>query len=201
MSPTKDLKMGRKRAPALVAMLALALALAGCGREQPKSAPGSAAQFRTALAGAPPELRAIYAQRNRLVGGGAEAFRRQLAALRGHPVVVNKWASWCGPCRFEFPFFQRLARKYAGKVAFLAVDSRDNDGDARKFLEKFPVPYPSFSDPKGEIANVFRGDRVSPTTAFYDRDGKLVLTKQGGYASRGALDEDIRSYARLAHPR
>lgn len=43
----------------------------------------------------------------------AEAFKARLEALRGHPVVVNQWASWCGPCRYEFPFFQKLAGRYA----------------------------------------------------------------------------------------
>jgi cytochrome c biogenesis protein CcmG/thiol:disulfide interchange protein DsbE len=181
---------------ALLTALSLLAVLGGCGTQQPKNAAGSPAELRAAFRGAPEELKALYERRNQLVDGGPEAFKRQLAALKGHPVVVNKWASWCGPCRFEFPFFQRLARKYAGKVAFLGVDSRDVEEDARKFLEDFPVPYPSFGDPKGEIANVFRGDRTSPTTAFYDSHGELVLPKQGGYASRAALDADIRRYAR-----
>jgi cytochrome c biogenesis protein CcmG, thiol:disulfide interchange protein DsbE len=110
-------------------------------------------------------------------------------------VVVNKWASWCGPCRFEFPFFQRLARRHGKRIAFLGVDSRDSRADARRFLREFPVPYPSFFDPKGKVAAHFRGDRVFPTTAFYDSKGRLVFTKQGGYASQAAIAKDIASYA------
>ena len=59
--------------------------------------------------------------------------------LRGHPVVVNKWGSWCGPCRAEFPYFQRQAIEHGKKVAFLGVDGKDNDANAEEFLKEFPV--------------------------------------------------------------
>jgi thiol-disulfide isomerase/thioredoxin len=179
--------------PALLIALALA-GLAGCGGDQPESA-ATADDFARALRGAPPPLEKLYSSGGGLVDGGAPAFRRQLDELRGYPAVVNKWAAWCGPCRFEFPFFQRLVQKHGKRVAFLAVDSRDVRDDAKKFLRRFPVPYPSFYDPDGEVARVFRGDRVAPTTAFYDSSGELVYTKQGGYDSERALAADIERYA------
>jgi hypothetical protein len=58
------------------------------------------------------------------------------------------------------------------------------------------VPYPSYFDPDSKVATVFRGQRVFPTTAFYDHEGELVLTKQGGYSSQAALEQDIARYAR-----
>ena len=130
-----------------------------------------------------------------LLSAGATAFKRQLAALRGHPVVVNQWASWCGPCKFEFPFFAQLAGRYRGRVAFLGVDSMDNSGDAVQFLRRHPVPYPSFSDPDASVARVFGGGRAWPTTAFYDARGKLAKTHFGAYATQAKLDEDIRKWA------
>ena len=111
-------------------------------------------------------------------------------------MVVNKWASWCGPCRFEFPFFQKQVAKHGRQVAFLAVDGEDARDSAHRFLRKFPVPYPSFFDPHSKIAAVFRGDRVFPTTAYYDSKGALVYTKQGGYASEAVLEKDIARWAR-----
>jgi cytochrome c biogenesis protein CcmG, thiol:disulfide interchange protein DsbE len=170
-------------------------ALPGCGgKDQPRSA-ATAADFSKALKGAPAPLRSLYSSEGRLLDGGAPAFERQLGRLRGYPVVVNKWAAWCGPCRFEFPFFQRLVQKRGKQVAFLGVDSRDVRDDAERFLRRYPVPYPSFFDADGEVARAFRGDRVSPTTAFYDRSGQLVYTKQGGYDSERALAGDVARYA------
>ena len=109
--------------------------------------------------------------------------------------MVNKWASWCGPCRFEFPFFQKQVRKRGKEIAFLAVDSEDARDEAREFLEEFPVPYPSFFDPKSDIAERLGSERNFPTTTFYDAGGELVYTKPGGYASEAALEDDIREYA------
>jgi len=182
---------------AVVALLAATIvaALAGCGSSQPKSA-ARPADFKKALTGAPRPIARLYGQPARLLGGGPDAFRRQLAALRGHPVVVNKWASWCGPCRFEFPFFQRQALAHGKEIAFVGVDGEDSRDGARRFLARFPVPYPSFSDPHSEIAKVFHGDRAFPTTAYFDRKGGVEYVKQGGYASNEALATDIARYAR-----
>jgi cytochrome c biogenesis protein CcmG, thiol:disulfide interchange protein DsbE len=170
----------------LVALVAAAITVTGCGGN------GDLPPARGTV-GSPA---ALARQSSEILGGGKQAFVRQIAELRGHPIVVNKWASWCGPCRFEFPFFQRLAKRYGKTIAFLGVDSRDSRKDAEEFLDEFPVPYPSFYDRRGEVARVFRGDRAFPTTAFYDSDGKLVFTKQGGYASEDSLAEDIRQYSR-----
>lgn len=171
------------RAPAVMLIACLAvLATAGCGSE-PKA--GATA---TSLA-------ALEAQANRLLGGGTAAFGKQVAALHGHPIVVNQWASWCGPCRFEFPYFQRLARQYRGRVAFLGVDAQDNKGDAQAFLKQRPLPYPSYFDLNASTARTFKGGLAWPTTAFYDARGKLTRTHPGAYATQAKLDEDIRRYA------
>jgi cytochrome c biogenesis protein CcmG, thiol:disulfide interchange protein DsbE len=169
------------------------LALGGCSTDQPKSAgkPSPAA-----LKGAPAPLAALHRQSNDLLRGGPEAFKRRLHDLRGYPVVVNKWASWCGPCRGEFPYFQRQSVKLGKRIAFLGVNSQDNNGDARSFLRQFPVSYPSYEDGKLAIAAVFNGVQAFPTTAFYDRKGSLSYVHQGGYATESKLAEDIRRYAR-----
>ena len=140
-------------------------------------------------------LPALRRQANELLAGGPAAFKARLAGLRGHPVVVHQWASWCGPCRFEFPFFAKLAARYDGRVAFLGVNSKDNHGDAAAFLKRFPVPYPHFADPDGSVARVFRGGRAFPTTAFYAATGKLAFTHVGSYATQAKLAQDIRRYA------
>jgi thiol-disulfide isomerase/thioredoxin len=172
------------------------LVTTGCGAEETSSTASPQPACRSFPRDSGAALRKLRTQANEILDCGVSGFKQQLDALVGYPVVVNKWASWCGPCRFEFPFFRRLAAKYAGKVAFLGVDAEDATRDARKFLKKFPVPYPSFFDPDSKLATVFRGQRIFPTTAYYDRKGEIVLTKQGGYSSQDALEQDIARYAK-----
>ncbi|HEX8690094.1 MAG TPA: TlpA disulfide reductase family protein [Solirubrobacterales bacterium] len=182
--------VGRK---ALIALVA-AFALSACGSSQSDRG-GTVPDYERALAGAPPPLAALHEQANRLLPGGVEAYEERIAALRGYPVVVNVWASWCGPCRFEFPALQRAAARYGKRVAFLAVDSQDSDDAARTFLREEPVPYPSYTDPDEEIAASIGADLGLPDTGFYDRRGELVFLKQGPYAEEAELLADIERYA------
>jgi thiol-disulfide isomerase/thioredoxin len=181
-------------AAGLVAVVAVGLISAGGnGGEDPRSALSK--RSAEALGDAPGALGDLYSQANELLGGGPGAFRDRIDALEGHPVVVNKWASWCGPCRAEFPFFQRQAARRGRRVAFLGVNSNDSDGDARRFLERFPVPYPSYRDPDGRVSAVFKAVVAFPSTAFYDSRGDLVYLKQGGYRTEADLAADIEQYA------
>jgi cytochrome c biogenesis protein CcmG, thiol:disulfide interchange protein DsbE len=180
--------MRRGTVTAVLATAALAVGACGSG----SGATGDAAPVSVA-AGDP--LARLKSQANQLLGGGPAAFRRRLAELRGHPIVVNQWASWCGPCRVEFPFFQRLADRYDGRVAFLGVDTKDSRSGAARFIREFPVPFPHYDDGDSAIARIFRGGRGWPTTAFYDRRGALALTHVGAYVSEDKLDADIRRYA------
>ncbi len=115
--------------------------------------------------------------------------------LRAPAAILLACLAWCGPCRFEFPFFQRLAAQYRGRVAFLGVDAQDNKGDAQAFLKQRPLPYPSYFDLNADTARTFKGGLAWPTTAFYDARGKLTRTHPGAYATQAKLDEDIRRYA------
>jgi thiol-disulfide isomerase/thioredoxin len=109
--------------------------------------------------------------------------------------VVNVWASWCGPCRFEFPTLQKLSAEYGKKVAFLGVDSQDSEDAAHTFLSEAPVPYPSYTDPGEEIKESLGASFGLPDTAFYDRQGELVYLKQGPYSDMGDMRADIESCA------
>jgi cytochrome c biogenesis protein CcmG, thiol:disulfide interchange protein DsbE len=178
--------------------LALTLALAAalltaCSSSEPGQS-ASSADFKK-LDGAPAALAGLYREPSELLDGGDDAFKKRIAALRGHPVVVNVWASWCGPCRFEFPFFQKQAVKRGKRVAFLGVNSQDNKGDAADFLDEYPLPFPSYEDPDGDVTRELRVVGL-PATAYYDRKGELAYLHQGGYASEDKLAEDIERYAR-----
>jgi cytochrome c biogenesis protein CcmG/thiol:disulfide interchange protein DsbE len=180
------------------AILVAAVLLGGCsgsGAGNPDSRI-SAHQATQPISGAPPQLAAIRAQGNLLLSGGKDAFDQRLASLHGTPVVVNKWASWCGPCRFEFPWFQSLAEKRGGQIAFLGVNSNDSDGTAKQFLSELPLPYPSYSDPSLDIAQELGGPpQAFPTTTYYDRTGKQVFSHPGVYANEQQLTADVNRYA------
>jgi cytochrome c biogenesis protein CcmG, thiol:disulfide interchange protein DsbE len=185
---------------ALCGLLAAApLALGACGGDGESAGnPDSELTLEQATApldSASPELVELRDQANELLPGGREAFEARLSQLRGHPVVVNKWASWCSPCRFEFPFMQSQAIKRAGEVAFLGVDSGDSDEAARTFLSELPLPYPSYSDPEHEIADLLEA-REFPATVFYDSKGERVYVHLGAYRDEQQLAADIERYAR-----
>jgi len=173
--------------------LVAGLGLAGC--EADEEPPAAAPDYETALAGAPPPLAALHAQSNELIDAGPEGYREAIAELRGYPIVVNVWASWCGPCRAEFPHFQQVAAQLGKRVAFLGLDSDDNDDAARTFLRDHPVPYPSYTDPDKRIATELEATFGLPATAFYNREGERVHTKHGGYATEADLLADIRTHA------
>ncbi len=185
-----------RRASAI--LIVASLAVWGCGSSGGGDYGGAHPNYDRALAGAPPPLAGLYDQANELLPGGVDAYEQRIAALRGYPVVVNLWASWCGPCRFEFPHFQRAAARYGKRVAFLGIDKQDDDDAAETFLREEPVPYPSYTDPDEEIAESIDDGGASrglPATAFYDRDGEVVYLKLGQYDDEEELRADIERYA------
>jgi cytochrome c biogenesis protein CcmG, thiol:disulfide interchange protein DsbE len=179
--------------PFSFALAFLALVIAGCG-SQPRSIAPSQRQVTTAFQGSPPPLASLHSQANQLLGGGSAAFKARLASLRGYPVVVNKWASWCGPCQTEFPAFQRASVILGRQVAFVGVDGKDHNQAAAAFLRKFPVTYPSYVDPQESIARAIEAATYYPQTVFFDRQGKSVFDHAGPYESASALERDIRRY-------
>jgi thiol-disulfide isomerase/thioredoxin len=178
-----------------LALVVTVIAIAGCGSSQSGDYGGAHPDYATALAGSPPPLAALYRQANQLLPGRKDAYEGRIASLRGYPAVVNVWASWCGPCRFEFPHFQQAAADFGKRVAFLGVDSEDSDDAASTFLAEAPVPYPSYTDPDKDIGEAIGASLGLPDTAFYDRRGKLVYLKQGPYDDSAELRADIRRYA------
>jgi cytochrome c biogenesis protein CcmG/thiol:disulfide interchange protein DsbE len=183
-------------------LLAVAVAIVigiGQAREQSGASGGvpralTRAEVSKPIAGAPPQLAALRRRVNVLVDGGVKAFDAQLRALRGHPIVVNLWGSWCDPCRRELPLFQRETLKHGAQVAFLGVNVTDDRDNAVKLLTSVPAPYPSFEDPRSNIATGRFRARVFPTTAFYDARGRLTL-HQGEFATEAKLDDAIERYA------
>lgn len=180
---------------ALVAVIILGVLQASKDSSAPPAATTlSAAEISQRLDGAPPPLAALHRQANQILPGARKGLNKRLAALRGHPAVVNIWAAWCGPCRAEMPVMQRVSLDMGTQVAFVGVDLKDNREAARTFLRKIPVTYPSYDDPSGQVYNAEKLVGV-PSTLFFDRRGTQTFVHQGPYFARADLVDDIRRYA------
>jgi cytochrome c biogenesis protein CcmG, thiol:disulfide interchange protein DsbE len=177
---------------ALVAIVVIGVTSVGGGgaTNPPKSL--SAAQQK--LQGSPQPFAGLHAQANELIAGGKTAFDQRLAELKGHPVVINKWASWCVPCQSEFPIFESVGTARGKEVAFLGVNGTDKDPAARKFLNQRWLPFPSYTDPQEHIAQALEAPKNYPMTVFVTSQGKTAYIHSGPYRSDKQLNDDIHRY-------
>lgn len=115
--------------------------------------------------------------------------RVALFELRGIPVVLNFWASWCIPCGREAPRLNASATAHRGDVVFLGLDVKDFSSDARRFLRKHDVNYVSVRDGGGGLYTDY-GLTGLPETYFADRRGRIVAHVLGEI-SRAQLEDGI----------
>ncbi|AOY02258.1 hypothetical protein BJP62_07840 [Jeongeupia sp. USM3] len=105
----------------------------------------------------------------------------KLAALRGKPLVVNYWATWCSPCREEIPEFVSLSKKYAGKVRFVGI-AIDEAKPVTDFVRQYKVSYPNLVG-EADAMDLMKaeGNTIGalPYTAIYDSQGRRVSTHTG----------------------
>ena len=102
-----------------------------------------------------------------------------VATASGHPLVVDFWASWCGPCRAEQPQLNMLAARYGPKgVRFVGVDMRDDPAAAMAYMDDLHVVYPSLSDPSSELASTWSVD-APPTIFVVDGKGRIRVRDLG----------------------
>lgn len=175
--------MGRRL---LVAMVALAAALPACTASSEPAPSRTGSPAVNAAAGS--LLPTTVDELPEMDVAGFDELRGQ---VRGTPLVVNLWASWCDPCQAEGPDLSAAADRYGDRVQFLGVDVQDNRPDAvSKFIHRFGLSYPSVFDVPGTIMNDL-GIVGPPATFFYRADGTLLRSIPGQITAED-LDRGIR---------
>lgn len=114
-----------------------------------------------------------------------------LSGYRGQPVVLNFWASWCGPCRVEMPFFERTQMKYNGRVAILGVNQGESVATIRDFGARQNIGYPLLVDEDNDV-NLRYTVNSLPTTIFVDGDG-VVREVVVGIVTQAVLEDRLES--------
>lgn len=163
--------MIRRSALAVALMLLIPTLLAGCGRDQPP------------VVGAESVAGEERADPLALAGTTLDGEPLDLADLRGRVVVLNSWASWCGPCRDETPALVSLAEESdPDDLALVGLNVTDDAAAARAFVDEFGMPYPSIEDPEGALLATVPGVPPSslPSTVILDRDGRIAARIIGG---------------------
>jgi thiol-disulfide isomerase/thioredoxin len=132
----------------------------------------------TALAKTPGEVDAgAYLREAQLYGFSGDL--RKLSELRGKPLIINVWASWCGPCRAEMGSLERLSRRYGGKqFNIIGVSTDDDIGAAAAFLKQSMVTFDNYHDKKLVLENML-GANTIPLTILVDAQGRVVQKVRG----------------------
>lgn len=114
----------------------------------------------------------------------------------GRPVVLNFWASWCGPCRIETPYFQALSRRYGGRVAFLGVNQGESPDTITDFAASYGLSYPLLYDPDNAVNDAYQVFNL-PTTIFIDGKG-VIREVYVGAISQAVLQDRVNQLLREA---
>ena len=123
-----------------------------------------------------------------------------LSEFRGRPVILNFWASWCGPCRMEMPVFQEVYTDEmwrAGGLVILAVNLGESPELVQEFAEYYGLTFPILLDPRSRIGMIYNAANL-PTTYFIDNDGIIRSIKRGAFTNRQAVDRLIMDMVREA---
>ena len=115
----------------------------------------------------------------------------RLSDLKGTPVVINFWASWCTTCKDEQPLLESAWRHYKGKVMFLGLSHLDQDKNARAWLQCYNVTYPNALDKGGKVYNAYHVQGV-PETFFIDANGNISDYFVGAIPTAATLDQYIQ---------
>ena len=113
--------------------------------------------------------------------------QKSLEDYRGEWVLLNVWASWCGPCREESPALEQFETANRGDIAVVGVDTRDLTDDALRFLDKYGIGYDQLRDADGRYADELKTTGV-PESFLVDPDGNLAAQRKGPFRSLGDIE-------------
>jgi peroxiredoxin len=118
----------------------------------------------------------------------------KLSELRGKVVLVDFWASWCGPCRESMPFLDKLSKSYKSQGLVVLGVNIDNDvAAARKFLKELPVSFTILSDVEKQVAKAY-GPPTMPSSYLIDRQGKVHVVHAGfKHSDAGKIESEIKN--------
>jgi DsbE subfamily thiol:disulfide oxidoreductase len=180
-----------------VPLIALALVLAGAGLAAcaaPGSTPAGNATNGTSLGGSPGAgvvtigSPLVGKPAPQLAGTTLDGAQFDLAAHRGSPVLVNFWASWCGPCREEFPLLEDAAKRHAAEGLVVVGSLYKDDADpARAFVAEQGATWPTVTDPDRALGSAWKV-LGPPQTFFVDRDGIIREVQVGQVRDAAELD-------------
>lgn len=134
------------------------------------------------------------------VGAATADGRLSLDELRGTPVVLNFWASWCFPCREEAPALEQGWERDGKKgVVYLGLDMQDSSGDALEFIEEFSLSYPTVREPSNQVARSFGATGI-PETFFITAQGEVVMHVRGAVSPEQLQDGVAAALSAKAQP-
>lgn len=166
-------------------VLIVGFAAAGCSSESNQGGPALGA-ITACSVGAGPEL-----------GNPAPDFQFQsaegqatsLGNLRGEPLILNFWATWCHPCVYEMPYLQQVYEEQSDKgLVLLAINMGETSSQVKEFLQSHSLSLPVLLDSKRDVAARYNIWAV-PTTFFIDKDGTIQAVKVGAFPNKGAVED------------
>ncbi len=133
--------------------------------------------------------------------GASTASTIHLSALKGKPVILNFWASWCDACKEEAPLLQKTWQQVSQQgVMLVGIDSGDTSAPAKRFVEDYGITYPNVVDSANGTTAINYGVTGFPETFFLDRHG-IIIHKEIGALSSQMMQQDLRQLGALASPR
>jgi len=114
-----------------------------------------------------------------------------LSNMQGKPVLLNFWATWCGPCRFEMPLLQEIYEEYSGKgLVLVTVDIGESPSQVEKSLQSQGLSLPVLLDTRAKVATTYNVSGI-PTTLFIDKDGIIKDKKIGAFTSKSEIEKSL----------